>query len=222
MPAVASDWLVWQLVDSAFPTGGFAHSWGLESAWHHGEIGSVEDLHRFVRATVMQAGYGVLPLLTEAHRHPDRLSELDALAEAFLTSVVANRASRIQGRTLLSTCGRVWPGDALTALERQSNGLCLHVAPITGALFRALGVPLHTAQRCALLLAARGVLSAAVRLGIVGAFEAQRLQHTLGADLDGVLERCAARRFEDIAQTAPIQELLQSAHGRLYSRLFQS
>jgi urease accessory protein len=32
------DWLLWQLADSAFPTGGFAHSGGLEAAWQHGEI----------------------------------------------------------------------------------------------------------------------------------------------------------------------------------------
>ena len=36
--------LVWQLVDSAFPTGAFAHSLGLEAAWHHGEVASRDDL----------------------------------------------------------------------------------------------------------------------------------------------------------------------------------
>src|SRR4029078_4431630 len=26
-----NDWLTWQIVDSAFPTGTFSHSWGLEA-----------------------------------------------------------------------------------------------------------------------------------------------------------------------------------------------
>src|SRR5438270_9320121 len=33
-----SDWVIWQLVDSAFPGGGFAHSAGLEAALQLGEI----------------------------------------------------------------------------------------------------------------------------------------------------------------------------------------
>lgn len=32
-----SDWLVWQLLDSGLPTGGFAHSCGLEAAMQLGE-----------------------------------------------------------------------------------------------------------------------------------------------------------------------------------------
>ena len=70
--------------------------------------------------------------------------------------------------------------------------------------------------------AARGVLSAAVRLGIVGSYRAQRMQHESEACLDATLEACAGLAAEEICQTAPIVDLLQGAHDRLYSRLFQS
>ena len=41
-----SPFVAWQLIDSAFPTGVFAHSWGLEAAWHHGERDSGQNHHR--------------------------------------------------------------------------------------------------------------------------------------------------------------------------------
>ena len=40
-PAEMSDWLTWQVVDSAFPTGAFAHSYGLEAAWQQGEVDGI-------------------------------------------------------------------------------------------------------------------------------------------------------------------------------------
>jgi urease accessory protein len=69
---------------------------------------------------------------------------------------------------------------------------------------------------------ARGVLTAAVRLGIAGSYEAQRLQHACAPELEAVAARCQALTPEDLAQTAPLIDLWQSAHDRLYSRLFQS
>jgi urease accessory protein len=69
---------------------------------------------------------------------------------------------------------------------------------------------------------ARGVLSAAVRLGIVGSYQAQRLQHDASRGLEAVLERSTALAPEEICQTAPTVDLLQAGHDRLYSRLFQS
>ncbi len=90
------------------------------------------------------------------------------------------------------------------------------------AVFRAIGLALSTAQKVVLYGTARGVLSAAVRLGIAGSYEAQRMQFECGPWLDVLTERCAGLRERDLAQTAPVLELLQSRHDRLYSRLFQS
>jgi len=217
-----SDWLTWQIVDSAFPTGLFAHSWGLESAWQHGEVDSLESLRAFVDASILQTGHSVLPLVNSAFAAPGRLEALDQVAEAFLTSAVANRASRIQGRTLVATAARVWPSDMLVALKSRADATHAHVAPLSGATFAALGLALPTAQRILLYGAARGVLSAAVRLGIAGSFEAQQMQSSCEAWLDEVAVCCARLSVQDLAQTAPLIDVLQSRHDRLYSRLFQS
>jgi len=215
-------WLPWQLVDSAFPTGGFAHSWGLEAAWQQGEVPDADALRDFVRAAIWQTALGSLPFLNAAFDAPARLAELDALDDAFLTSAVANRASRQQGRTLLATAARVWPTRELLALETEQRSLATHVAPLSGALFRAMKLPRDTAQRIVLYLAVRGVLSAAVRLGVAGSYEAQSLQAAVSSDLDAAMIRAAHLTERDAAQPAPLIDVWQGAHDRLYSRLFQS
>jgi urease accessory protein len=238
------DALVWQLVDSAFPTGAFAHSSGLESAWHHGEIASRDDLRRFVEATILQAASGTLPLVNAAHREPARLAEWDARHDAFLSNAIANRASRQQGRTLVASAARIFASSTLDALcariastpnsqfptpkerptpnHQAGHALNAHAAPLTGAVFAALGVPLETTQHMVLFVAARGVLSAAVRLGVTGSYEAQRLQSECAAWSATVQARYQGVGADDLAQTAPIIDTLHGAHDRLYSRLFQS
>jgi urease accessory protein len=213
---------LWQLADSAFPTGGFAHSGGLEAAWQSGEVPSPEALDRLVRAALWQAGRGLLPLASAAHADPRRLEELDEICHVFLTNVVASRASSVQGRAFAATCARVWPGDAMHALERRVGKLRGHQAPIFGAALSLLGLPLATMQHLFLYSTLRGLSSAAVRLGIIGPFAAQRLQVACAGELELVAENCADFRDSDIAQTAPILDLLQAGHDRLYSRLFQS
>src|SRR4051794_37093670 len=123
-------WLVWQLGDSAFSVGGFADSAGLEAAVQLGGGEEPEQLQRFLRDALWQAGHGSLPLVGAAHDAAERLAELDALCDAFLTGAVANRASRTQGRALLNTCSRAFAGAAA-----QLDGL--------GARCRALGLHMH-------------------------------------------------------------------------------
>lgn len=214
--------MTWQLADSAFPTGGFAHSLGLEAAWQAGEVRDEEALRQVLRDVIGQTGHAQLPLTSAAHEAPGRLAELDALCDVFLINPVANRASRVQGRSLLATCGQVFPSAAMDDVRRTAAGLCGHQAPLFGAVFATLGVPLPLTQRLLLHVALRGVVSAAVRLGVIGPYAAQRLQAASAGDLDAVLARCADLRERDLSQTAPVFDILQAGHDRLYSRLFQS
>jgi urease accessory protein len=215
-------WLVWQMLDSAFPTGGFAHSWGLESAWQHGEVPDDEALGRFVHDSVLQAGRASLPLVNAAYAAPSSFARLDGICDTFLTNPVANRASRVQGRALVATCARTWPSTALTSLDAAARLGCGHAAPVFGATVHALEIPRPVAQQMYLFMTARGVLGAAVRLGIAGSYQAQQLLTACSGQLGAVAERCASLGEEDLAQTAPIIDLLQAGHDRLYSRLFQS
>ena len=218
------NYLVWQLIDSAFPSGGFAHSSGLEASVQHGHVTGGAGLRAFAGQALVQCGHGALPLVTAAHRQPDEAADLDRLSDVFLSNPVANRASRAQGRALLTSVARSFPGVPVASIEAdlRTEVIAGHHAPMFGRLFNLLGVEIADTQRAFLFIAARGVCSAAVRLGIVGAYEAQTLQADLAPCIDGIVRRCGALPPEDIAQTAPLLDLFQSTHDRLYSRLFQS
>src|SRR5262245_42590568 len=82
------NYLIWQLADSGFPAGGFAHSGGLEASVHHGLVTGGDTLRAFARQTMAQAGHGALPLVTAAHGSPEDLADLDQLSDAFLSSAV--------------------------------------------------------------------------------------------------------------------------------------
>lgn len=219
----ASRWRVWQLVDSALPTGGFAHSGALEAMAQLGLVAGGAGVRRMMAEALWQAGYGVLPFVRAAHESPNALGELDALCDVFTASHVANRASRAQGRALLDTGARIFP-DELGALREQARRerLALHLGPAAGVALRALELDGETSQAVLLHWTLRGVASAAVRLGLIGPFEAQRLQAGAEETLTAVLTRCGALGLDDAAQTAPLVEAAGMGHDALYSRLFQS
>ncbi len=235
--------LLWQLADSSLPTGGFAHSNGLEAARQAGEVRNRADLESWLIASLEQLTGSALPFVNVAHARPDELLSLDGTCEAFTSNHVANRASRAQGRALLSVVRRALlphspnataiatppaPGstDPAPATARVAKALpdppFGHLAPVHGACTAALGLDLETSRRLFVFQHLRSCLAAAVRMNIVGPMEAQGLQTRLIPTAESSADRARGLTLDDLAQSAPVLELLQGTQDRLISRLFQS
>ncbi|HEV7298778.1 MAG TPA: urease accessory UreF family protein [Tepidisphaeraceae bacterium] len=217
-----SPWLIWQLIDSAFPAGGLSHSAGLEAAWQAGEVG--QDVRAFVRTHVAQQGLAMGPWVLAAHREPTAFATLDRACDAMLTNHVANRASRSQGRAMLSAVGRVFGAKSFVPLVANTAAVDqpAHQAPVFGAIGAGLGVADEVIARAFLFVSMRSVISAAVRVGIVGPFEGQTIQHELADHLEAVAQGVIRRPTDAACHTAPVLEVTGAMQDRLYSRLFVS
>lgn len=220
----SQEWLLWQLGDSAFPSGSFAHSGGLESLFQFGELRGREQLAEFLQTALANAARSSMPFAGAAFDGAESFERIDTLCDAFLSNHVANRSSRAQGRAFLASCERVFENREVTMLRNEIMDLQLpgHLAPAFGRVCRAAGLERMAALRLWLFQQLRSWISSAVRLGIVGPIEAQRLQFRFSAEAEVRLAECAGLPMSACAQTSPLIDLFQGMHDRLGSRLFQS
>lgn len=222
----SSDWLCWQLLDSAFPAGGFSHSGGLEAAWRQGllvaEAGG--GISGFLSISLQQAARSWVPLALAVHEDIKQHITVDRACQAFLSNHVARQASRQQGLSFLRAGLEAFGGDELVAMDElvRAGQAFGHYAPVFGGVCLALGLPRRRSAELVLFLELRTQLSAAVRLGITGPMAAQRLQAGLADTIAECVEVGLATGLDQLQQVAPMLELAQMNQDRLYTRLFQS
>jgi urease accessory protein len=178
----------------------------------------------FLETMLGQLPHGALPFVKAAHEHEREFSEIDWLCDAFTSNHVANRASRSQGQAFLASAERSFGGEGLKALRTAiiDEQLPGHFAPVFGAITSALRIDLASATRLFVFVQLRGIISAAVRLNIVGPLEAQSIQHHLGSRAEKIADAAGDATLDNIAHTAPLLDMFQGTQDRLYSRLFQS
>ena len=215
-------WRLLQLADSAFPAGGFVHSGGIEAAHQCGLL-NADSLADWLIDALDQAGHAALPLVSVGWNAglSNELGSIDTIADAWLTNHVANRASRAQGQGWIAAVTAAFPDEVLSASKRRlrSGESPGHFAPWFGATAHHLDLEQRQTQHLFLFLHLRSLMSAAVRLALIGPLAAQRLQAELSPYVEQVLDTCAAFGLDDLATVQPLHDLAHATHDRLYSRL---
>ncbi|KAK5662756.1 hypothetical protein OQA88_6163 [Cercophora sp. LCS_1] len=236
------------LSDSALPLGSFAFSSGLESYLAHHKAG----LHRrnttvppsfssFLPLSLSSYASTTLPFVLAAHRDPSttNLIRLDDIQDATIICTVGRRASVAQGRALLSIWERSLAAalplperDGLkgfsaalkTASGQELPPVSAHLAPLFGAVGRLAGLSLEQTAYVFVLGHVKALVSAAVRAGVFGPYQAQKT--LAGQEVQEMIGEVVRKEWntpvEGAGQCVPVMDLWFGRHEVLYSRIFNS
>ena len=167
-------WSQWQLLDSILPTGGFAHSFGLEAAIQARFVSGPDDLKTFIIHLLENTGSLLLPFVYSTTTDPtlENWQKLDRILDATLTNEVGRKASVSQGSSLLRVAASVFTEvpsfKSMRDVSIGSGVVSFHHAPVFGLICGLLGMDSGTSQRAYMFMTMRDVISAATRLNLVG------------------------------------------------------
>lgn len=219
-----------QLTDSTFPTGSFAHSFGLETYIARGRISTAASLEEFITNILLHVvassdGVACAAVLRAGDQWEPLLRRLDHRLTAMKIVSEARQASRALGTRFLRTATALFSCPRATVYLREIDTQVLHGhISLAYALIGAdLALPMPAAlmawfrQHCAALV------SVGVRLIPLGQTAGQVLLARLGAAVLDATELASTTDIEGMASLAPGQELAGIMHRDvLTTRLYIS
>jgi len=222
------DHLLLLLSDSALPIGSFAFSSGLESFVQHlpTSSGSSQDiLYHFLRESLRSLAYTTLPFVNAAHSAFSEAVALDDHFDATTTCPVARRASLAQGKALLTIWEKAFLEDKSIAEDYRlsvKSGTGGHFGVAWGVVCGQCNISKERCMYVFLLNHAKAVVSAAVRLSLVGPYQAQKILAALQTRqlLRDVLDEVRNLGIDDAGQTWALLDIYQGRQEILYSRVF--
>jgi urease accessory protein len=207
------------LADGRAPSGGYAHSGGIEAAVAGGWVGDETTLEAFLRGRLGTVGRVAAGLAAAGADPAADLLVLDAETDARTPSPAARDASRAAGRALLRMVRTAWPSERYAGLGARP-----HVAPLLGVAAAVAGGTPEDAAALAATAAVTGPASAAVRLLGLDPLAVHAVLARLAPLVDAVASEAAAAAAvgELPDDSAPHLDVLAEAHAALRPALFAS
>jgi urease accessory protein len=227
---------VLQLSDSAFPSGRYTLSCGLEMLAQSAHVRVPSDSATLLTLLGDSVRFGVAPSdglgMACAHRAvgPDGAVDLELVAEVDerLTAVKLPRESREAstrtGRAVLATAIAAIGAEVLRDYAERVGRRELpgNHAVVVGLLSAGLGVPRLEAVVGELYAFSAGWVAAAVRLGLVDHRAAQGLLHRLRPVIADAAENVVEQDVDQISSCTPLLDVMSMRHEQAELRLFAS
>jgi urease accessory protein len=214
--------LIW--LSPGFPVGGFAYSHGLETAAEASHVTDRESLTDWLLAlTDHGALHGDLILLSLVYRAPDAedVRALAELAAALQPSSERAQEALVQGQNFRAAYLAGWSPDKPTAFdwlgERQPT-----FAVAVGLAARDRGLPLAATLEAYAIAFHNNLISAAIRLGVVGQFDGQRILSALLPAIRRAAHFAEDASEDDLGSAAFAADLASMKHETQKVRLFRS
>ena len=213
-----------QYADSFFPSGSISFSWGLETLRADGEIVSVEQVGQFLEGQLVHRwatfDAAVLVAAMRAEGRLNRLADLDDLVEAMTMATELRDGSRRAGASLLKVhAGMGTPGAAEyreSVAQRRARG---HLPVVQGMLWKATGLSEEACRAVSAHTLCTGIVGAALRLGMIGHLDAQKILLRARPVLVELLQ-LPAGDAEALYAYTPHAEIAVMRHEVQDSRLF--
>jgi urease accessory protein len=216
-----------QLADSAFPSGAFTLSHGLETLVAEGAVQSADDVAALLEVSLLdRLARADLVILLAVHdaRDLEEVRELDRRLSTVKLAVDDRIASQRVGRRLAIEASRLVDDDLLAGYvgaltDSRADG---NVAVALGLAMRAFAVPAMDAALGAAWTFASGICAAAVRLGLLGHGQAQRILREAGPAMRLAVDRARAGDPRDLQPSAPQLDVALARHETAAAHLFAS
>jgi len=219
-----------QAGDSFYPTGSYAHSFGLEGLVQAGAIHDSATLETFLRRSVLPGLRHIdLPLAAHANRslaRPDwtQLGELCHLSAALRTSVEARQAADNIGRQRAELLARLHPDSLasgfLDKAVKEGWPFCPAIsAALEGQVFRAPPEAVLVGVAYSQIAA---VLSAAMKLLRLGQNACQALLAQALAEVSPMVTAAMQMEIDSIGWFNPWLDIASARHATADVRMFIS
>jgi urease accessory protein len=215
--------LAW--LSPSFPTGAFSYSHGLEAAAEAGAVYDRASLQSWI-AAIITRGSGRIDadILCDAYRaaeagDPAALTAANRRGLAYRATAELALESAQQGEAFLGTCVTAWPDPFLGAWN-PGEGVCLPTA--FGAAAACADIRLDDALLGYLHAFASNLMSAGLRLGLIGQTDGQRILAGLEPLIASAAAAATRRDPADFGSATFAVDLASMAHETQYSRLFRS
>jgi len=218
-----------QWMDSAFPTGAFAHSGGLETYAQAGVVRTAEDLAHLIAVKLENATRTDLIIIhtaMSAYQANDRpkIRHLDNLCSASKPARETRESSEKIGRRMLGSVLNLVDDEILLFYQNAiSEGNCAgHHAVTHGLACAALGVEPSAAMLAFGYGLAANQTTASLKLMRIGQTQAQAVLSSSGTVIATVVQAALGFTLDDFGSFTPGLDIRAMQHEYLFRRLFIS